>query len=137
MVLSDASCRYGSVLDRRCGDQRNSAVCNHTKHLNKIDLDELVKKTLKRIITFARRKVFRLRRLMRLPEQNVKAIDHPKKGMTEEERKAAMAASTEYYKNADKPGSLASKLRWWQNTTKRQKNKGEWGWNTESIPVRL
>ena len=30
-------------------------------------------------------------------------------GMTEEERKAAMAASTEYYKNADKPGSLASK----------------------------
>ena len=29
--------------------------------------------------------------------------------MTEEERKEAMEASTNYYKNADKPGSLASK----------------------------
>ena len=29
--------------------------------------------------------------------------------MTEEEKKAAMEASTNYYKNSDKPGSLASK----------------------------
>ena len=31
------------------------------------------------------------------------------KVMTEEERQAAMEASTNYYKNSDKPGSLASK----------------------------
>ena len=61
----------------------------------------------------------RLREKKGLPPQkineiaktNVKAIDHGgnKKNMTEEERQAAMEASTNYYKNSEKEGSLASK----------------------------
>ena len=42
---------------------------------------------------------------------NVKAIENTgrQKTMTDEERKAAMEASTNYYKNSEKEGSLASK----------------------------
>lgn len=41
----------------------------------------------------------------------MRAYDSEKKKnhMTEEEKKAAMEIATNYYKNADKPGSLASK----------------------------
>ena len=79
------------------------------KHLNKIDLDELVKKNIEKNNHLREKKGLPPQKVNEIARTNVKAIDHPKKGMTEEERKAAMAASTEYYKNADKPGSLASK----------------------------
>mgnify|MGYP002802721824 FL=1 len=79
------------------------------KYLNKIDLDELVKKNIEKNNHLREKKGLPPQKVNEIARSNVKAIDHPKEVMTEEERKAAMAASTEYYKNADKPGSLASK----------------------------
>ena len=79
------------------------------KYLDKIDLDELVRKNIEKNNHLREKKGLPPQKVKEIAKTNVKAIDHPKKGMTEEERKAAMAASTEYYKNADKPGSLASK----------------------------
>lgn len=68
--------------------------------------------------------VFRLRKLNDIAKTNVKAIDKTKKHMTEEERKEAMEASTNYYKNADKPGSLASKAAMVAKYNESQKNRG-------------
>ena len=79
------------------------------KYLNRIDLDELVKKNMEKNNHIREKKGLPPQKVTEIAKTNVKAIDHPKKGMTEEERQAAVAASTEYYKNADKPGSLASK----------------------------
>ena len=74
------------------------------KHLDKMDIDAIVKKNIE--------KNEKLREKKGLPPQkdvNIAKANTRKNHMTEEEKKAAMEASTNYYKNADKPGSLASK----------------------------
>lgn len=81
------------------------------KHIDKMDLDAMIKENIE--------KYNKKREKQGLPQQkftdparmNSKNIPQPKKkSMTEEERQAAMKASTEYYnQNTAKPGSLAAK----------------------------
>lgn len=80
------------------------------KYLDKLDLDEVVKKNIEKNNRIREKKGLPPQRISNIAKTNVKAIENtPKKGMTEEEKRAAMKASTDYYQNADKPGSLASK----------------------------
>lgn len=81
------------------------------KHLDKLDLDEVVKKNIEKNNRIREKKGLPPQKMTDIARTNVRAIENngKKKGMTEEERKAAMEASTNYYKNSDKPGSLASK----------------------------
>ena len=81
------------------------------RYLDKMDLDELVKKNMEKNNRLREKKGLPPQKINEIAKTNVKAIDHGgnKKNMTEEERQAAMEASTNYYKNSNKPGSLASK----------------------------
>lgn len=81
------------------------------RYLDKMDLDELVKKNMEKNNRLREKKGLPPQKINEIAKTNVKAIDHGgnKKSMTDEERQAAMEASTNYYKNSDKPGSLASK----------------------------
>ncbi len=80
------------------------------KYLDRLDLDEVIKKNIEKNNRIREKKGLPPQKLNDIARKNVKAIDHgEKKKMTEEERQAAMEASTSYYKNSDKPGSLASK----------------------------
>lgn len=81
------------------------------KYLDKLDLDEVVKKNIEKNNRIREKKGLPPQKITDIAKTNVKTIDSnkSKKVMTEEERKAAMEASTNYYKNSDKPGSLASK----------------------------
>lgn len=80
------------------------------KYLDKLDLDEVIKKNIEKNNRIREKKGLPPQKISSIAKTNVKAIETaPKKGKTEEERKAAMKASTDYYQNADKPGSLASK----------------------------
>lgn len=80
------------------------------KYLDKLDLDEVIKKNIEKNNRIREKKGLPPQKISSIAKTNVKAIETTsKKGKTEEERKAAMKASTDYYQNADKPGSLASK----------------------------
>lgn len=81
------------------------------KKLDHIDLDKLVKDNLEKNNRKREKKGLPPQNINNIAKTNVKSIDNTnkKKGMSEEERKAAMESSTNYYKNSDKPGSLASK----------------------------
>lgn len=81
------------------------------KYLDRLDLDEIIKKNMEKNNRIREKKGLPPQKIGDIAKTNVKAIDtdKKKKGMTDEERQAAMEASTNYYKNADKPGSLASK----------------------------
>lgn len=81
------------------------------KYMDRLDLDEIVKKNIEKNNRIREKKGLPPQKINDIARTNVKALDNSskKKGMTEEERQAAMEASTNYYKNSDKPGSLASK----------------------------
>lgn len=81
------------------------------KYMDKLDLDEVIKKNMEKNNRIREKKGLPPQKITDIAKTNVKTIESgkTKKAMTEEERKAAMEASTNYYKNADKPGSLASK----------------------------
>lgn len=81
------------------------------KYMDRLDLDEIVKKNIEKNNRIREKKGLPPQKINDIARTNVKALDNSskKKSMTEEERKAAMEASTNYYKNSDKPGSLASK----------------------------
>lgn len=80
------------------------------KYLDRLDLDEVVRKNIEKNNRIREKKGLPPQKINSIAKTNVKAIDHAdKKKMTEEERQAALEASTSYYKNSDKPGSLASK----------------------------
>lgn len=80
------------------------------RYLDKLDLDELVKKNIEKNNRLREKKGLPPQKINDIARTNVKAIDNGnKKNMTEEEKRAAMEASTNYYKNSEKPGSLASK----------------------------
>lgn len=81
------------------------------KYLDKLDLDEVIKKNIEKNNRIREKKGLPPQKITDIAKTNVRTIENSpkKKGMSEEERKAAMEASTDYYKNADKPGSLASK----------------------------
>ena len=79
------------------------------KHLDKLDIDAIMKANMEKNIRLREKNGLPPQKVNDIAKTNVKAIDKTKKHMTEEERKEAMEASTNYYKKADKPGSLASK----------------------------
>lgn len=79
------------------------------RYLDKLDLDEVVKKNIEKNNRIREKKGLPPQKINDIARTNVRTIDSKKKGMTEEERKTAMEASTDYYRNSDKPGSLASK----------------------------
>ncbi len=80
------------------------------KYLDKLDLDEVVKKNIEKNNRIREKKGLPPQKISEIAKTNVKTIDNSKKKeKTEEERRAAIEASTNYYKNVDKPGSLASK----------------------------
>ena len=80
------------------------------KYLDKLDLDEVVKKNIEKNNRIREKKGLPPQKISDIAKTNVKAIDNnKKKEKTEEEKRAAVEASTNYYKNVDKPGSLASK----------------------------
>jgi len=81
------------------------------KYMNKLDLDEIVKKNIEKNNRIREKKGLPPQKITDIAKTNVKTIENSKrkKSMTEEERIAAVEASTNYYKNSDKPGSLASK----------------------------
>ena len=80
------------------------------KYLDKLDLDEVVKKNIEKNNRIHEKKGLPPQKISDIAKTNVKAIDNSKKTeKTEEEKRAAIEASTNYYKNVDKPGSLASK----------------------------
>ena len=80
------------------------------KYMDKLDLDEVVKKNIEKNNRIREKKGLPPQKITDIAKTNVKAIDNSKKTeKTEEEKRAAIEASTNYYKNVDKPGSLASK----------------------------
>ncbi|RHU79518.1 membrane protein insertase YidC [Clostridiaceae bacterium OM08-6BH] len=81
------------------------------KHLDKMDIDAIVKKNIEKNEKLREKKGLPPQKDVNLAKTNMRAYDSEKKKnhMTEEEKKAAMEIATNYYKNADKPGSLASK----------------------------
>ena len=80
------------------------------KYLDKLDLDEVVKKNIEKNNRIREKKGLPPQKISDIAKTNVKAIDNSKKTeKTEEEKRAAIEASTNYYKNVDKTGSLASK----------------------------
>lgn len=81
------------------------------KYMDKLDLDEVVKKNIEKNNRIREKKGLPPQKMTDIAKTNVKSLDNnnKKKSMTDEERQAAMEASTNYYKNSDKPGSLASK----------------------------
>ncbi|MBR5316596.1 MAG: YidC/Oxa1 family membrane protein insertase [Lachnospiraceae bacterium] len=81
------------------------------KYMDKLDLDEVIRKNIEKNNRIREKKGLPPQKITDIAKTNVRTIENSpkKKGMSEEERKAAMEASTDYYKNADKPGSLASK----------------------------
>lgn len=81
------------------------------KHLDKLDLDEVVKKNIEKNNRIREKKGLPPQKINNIARTNVRTIENSgkKNGMTDEERKAAMEASTNYYKNSEKAGSLASK----------------------------
>jgi YidC/Oxa1 family membrane protein insertase len=93
------------------------------KHLDKMDLDEVIKKNIEKNNRIREKKGLPPQKIGDIAKTNVKHIesDNTKQAKTEEERKAAVEASTNYYKNADKPGSLASKAAMVSKYNEKQK----------------
>lgn len=80
------------------------------KYMDKLDLDEVVKKNIEKNNRIREKKGLPPQKITDIAKTNVKTIDNSKKKTkTDEQRRAEMEASTNYYKNAEKPGSLASK----------------------------
>ncbi len=82
------------------------------KYLDSLDLDEMIKKNIEKNNRIREKKGLPPQRIGEKARTNVRTIDQTgskKQGKTQEEKEAEIKASTEYYKNADNPGSLASK----------------------------
>ncbi|MCD8364106.1 MAG: YidC/Oxa1 family membrane protein insertase [Lachnospiraceae bacterium] len=81
------------------------------KYIDRQDIDAIIQKNMEKNKELAKKKGNYSPNASNIAKTNVRTVDSAKKKntMTEEEKAAAQKASTEYYKNADKPGSLASK----------------------------
>ncbi|MDE7318915.1 MAG: YidC/Oxa1 family membrane protein insertase [Lachnospiraceae bacterium] len=81
------------------------------KYLDRLDLDEVIRQNIEKNNRIREKKGLPPQKINEIARTNVKAIENTgrQKTMTDEERKAAMEASTNYYKNSEKEGSLASK----------------------------
>ena len=81
------------------------------KYLDRLDLDEVIRHNIEKNNRIREKKGLSPQKINEIARTNVKAIENTgrQKTMTDEERKTAMEASTNYYKNSEKEGSLASK----------------------------
>ncbi|MCH5249021.1 MAG: YidC/Oxa1 family membrane protein insertase [Lachnospiraceae bacterium] len=80
------------------------------KHIDKIDLDELIKKNEGKAKKKLEKSGVRAEKLNAYANMNTKNVQVSNKpSMTQEEKEAAVKKSTEYYNKNAKPGSLAAK----------------------------
>ena len=84
------------------------------KHIDKIDLDELIKKNEEKAKKKLEKAGVRAERLNAYANMNTKNVNSSKsssvkKQMTQEEKDEALKKSTEYYNQNAKPGSIAAK----------------------------
>ncbi|MBD5454421.1 MAG: YidC/Oxa1 family membrane protein insertase, partial [Lachnospiraceae bacterium] len=84
------------------------------KHIDKIDLDELIKKNEEKAKKKLEKAGVRAERLNAYANMNTKNVNSSKsssvkKQMTQEEKEEAVKKSTEYYNQNAKPGSIAAK----------------------------
>ncbi len=83
------------------------------KHIDKIDLDELIKKNEAKAKKKLEKAGVRAEQLNAYANMNTKKVSSAAKStgssMTQEEREEALRKSTEYYNKNAKPGSIASK----------------------------
>ena len=81
------------------------------KHLDKLDIDAIMKANVEKNNRLREKKGLPAQNITNIAKADTRTVDsHSRiKKMTEEEKKAAMEAATNYYKNAENPGSLASK----------------------------
>ena len=80
------------------------------KHIDKIDLDELIKKNEGKAKKKMEKSGVRAEKLNAYANMNTKNVQVSNKpSMTQEEKEAAVKKSTEYYNKNAKPGSLAAK----------------------------
>lgn len=80
------------------------------RHLNKMDLEELLKKNLEKANKKREKKGIPPQRAIAMSKMNVKNIEEPKRKVdNKDEKEKALKESTQYYNQNAKPGSLASK----------------------------
>ena len=93
------------------------------RHLDKIDIDELVKKNLEKSNKKREKEGLPPQKISNSARLNTKNIDRPETSQEELDKK--VKNSTDYYKNTStaKPGSLASKAQMVQQYNERNKNK--------------
>lgn len=94
------------------------------KKMEKIDVDELIKKNLEKVNEKRRKQGLPPQKISNKASMNLKAMeeDEKKKEAIEKKRLKNIQDSTEYYKNADvKPGSIAAKARMVQQYNEKNK----------------
>lgn len=79
------------------------------KHLNKIDVDEMMKQNMEKYNEKLKRQGLPPQQLNNNARINTKNVETQKPQLTKEEKEAAIKKSTEYYNNHAKPGSLTAK----------------------------
>ena len=92
-------------------------------HLNKIDLDDLVKKNIEKENKKREKKGLPPQKISNQARTNVRNIESPSDKQNSEEKKKKIQNSTEYYNNHSnaKPGSLAAKARMVQKYNDKNK----------------
>ena len=93
------------------------------KKIDKIDLDELIKKNLEKTNKKREKQGLPPQRISNTAKMNTKTIERPE--VSQEERQDKIQKSTDYYKNTStaKPGSLASKAQMVKQYNERQTKK--------------
>ncbi len=83
------------------------------KHIDKIDLDELISKNSEKAKKKMEKAGVRAEKLNAYANMNTRNVNHPNKpakpSLSQEEKDEAVKRSTEYYNKNAKPGSLAAK----------------------------
>lgn len=79
------------------------------KHLNKIDVDEMMKKNIEKYNEKLKRAGLPAQQLNNNAKLNTKNVEAQKPQRSKEEKEEAIRRSTEYYNNQAKPGSLTAK----------------------------
>jgi YidC/Oxa1 family membrane protein insertase len=80
------------------------------KYLDRIDLDDLMKKNVEKANKKREKKGLPPQKTAAVAKMNVKNIEEPKKkAVSEEEKKESIKNATEYYNKDAKPGSIAAK----------------------------
>lgn len=93
------------------------------RHIDRIDIDELVKKNLEKINKKREKQGLPPQRATAVAKYNTKQIERPT--VSQEEKDQKIQASTDYYKSTStaKPGSLAAKAQMVQQYNERTKKK--------------